>query len=104
VVPSYYESFGLVALESLACGTPLVATDVGEMSRIIRLGINGYIIDDNEPVKLAESIDRLLNRINVHDISAATVRASVKDYRWSNIAGMIGRELHREVSRTAEVA
>ncbi|GAI70814.1 unnamed protein product, partial [marine sediment metagenome] len=38
VVPSYYESFGLAALESLACGTPVVATDVGNLKSVIRRG------------------------------------------------------------------
>jgi D-inositol-3-phosphate glycosyltransferase len=104
VVPSYYESFGLVALESLACGTPVVATDVGEMSRIIRPGVNGYVVDDNEPVKLAECIDRLLAGIDADDVAEAVIRASVKEYAWSNIAAAIGRELNREVMKTATIA
>ncbi|MFC2022384.1 glycosyltransferase, partial [Chloroflexota bacterium] len=47
VVPSYYESFGLVALESLACGTPVVTTDVGDLKSIIRQGETGYVVTDN---------------------------------------------------------
>ena len=42
IVPSYYESFGLVALEALACGTPIVATDVGDLKNIIRQEETGY--------------------------------------------------------------
>ena len=104
VVPSYYESFGLVALESLACGTPVVATDVGEMGRIIHPGINGYLVENNETVKLAESINRLLVGIDTDGMSEAVIRASVEEYTWSNIAGAISRELNREVTKTATVA
>jgi D-inositol-3-phosphate glycosyltransferase len=104
VVPSYYESFGLVTLESLACGTPVVATDVGEMHHIIRPGVTGYIVDDNEPVKIAESIDRSLASIDGNDMSETVIRASVKEYAWSNIAEAISRELNREVTKTVTVA
>jgi D-inositol-3-phosphate glycosyltransferase len=51
VVPSYYESFGLVALESLACGTPVVAADVGDLRNIIREGETGYVVADNAPAR-----------------------------------------------------
>ena len=43
VVPSYYESFGLVALESMACGTPVVASRVGGLPTIVHHGHTGYL-------------------------------------------------------------
>ena len=86
VISSYYESFGLVALESLACGTPVVATDVGGSKSIIREGETGYVVADNEPHHLAEKIDLLLAKKSPDSNSALSIRASVSKYSWSNIA------------------
>ena len=92
VIPSYYESFGLVALESLACGTPVVATDVGNLKSIIRQGKTGYVITDNAPQRLAEKIALLLSRPSTDIESALSIRASVSRFSWSNIAEAISRE------------
>ena len=89
VISSYYESFGLVALESLACGTPVVATDVGGSKSIIREGETGYVVADNEPHHLAEKIDLLLSRRSPDINSALSIRASVSRYSWPNIAEAI---------------
>ncbi|HLB27992.1 MAG TPA: glycosyltransferase [Dehalococcoidales bacterium] len=89
VISSYYESFGLVALESLACGTPVVATDVGGSRSIIREGETGYVVADNEPHHLAEKIDLLLSRRSPDINSALSIRASVSRYSWPNIAEAI---------------
>ena len=66
ILPSYYESFGLVSLESLACGTPVVVNDVGQMRNIIHEGVNGYVTPDNRPEMLAEYISRALTKFNRH--------------------------------------
>ena len=92
VVPSYYESFGLVALESLACGTPVVATDVGDLKNIIRQGETGYVVTDNTPHHLADKITLLLSRQNHDTESTLSIRASVSHFDWSNIAEGIARE------------
>jgi len=89
VVPSYYESFGLVALESLACGTPVVATDVGNHKNLIRQGETGYVIEDNDPRCLADRIALLLLRSESHTKSAQLIRATVNKLSWSNIAEAI---------------
>jgi D-inositol-3-phosphate glycosyltransferase len=92
VVPSYYESFGLVALESLACGTPVVATDVGDFKNIIREGEAGYVVRDNVPQHLAEKIALLLSRPRTDRESARSIRATVSRFNWSNIAEAIIRD------------
>ncbi len=92
VVPSYYESCGLVALESLACGTPVVATDVGNLKSVIRQGETGYVVTDNAPNHLADKIALLLSRPNTDTKSALSIRASVSGFSWSNIAEAIIRE------------
>jgi len=92
VVPSYYESFGLVALESLACGTQVVATDVGNLKNIIRQGETGYVITDNAPHRLADKIALLLSRPRANTKSIMSIRASVSRFSWSNIAEAIIKE------------
>ena len=92
VIPSYCESFGLVALESLACGTPVVATDVGGFRSIIRQGETGYVVADNAPHHLADKIALLLSRPSTAIESALSIRASVSRFSWSNIAEAIIRE------------
>ena len=92
VVPSYYESFGLVALESLACGTPVVATDVGNLKSVIRQGETGYVITDNAPHRLADKIALLLSRPRANTKSIMSIRASVSRFSWSNIAEAIIKE------------
>jgi D-inositol-3-phosphate glycosyltransferase len=92
VIPSYYESFGLVALESLACGTPVVATDVGNFRNLIRQGETGYVVADNTPHHLADKIRLLLSRPSADIESALSIRASVSRFSWSNIAESIIKE------------
>jgi D-inositol-3-phosphate glycosyltransferase len=89
VVPSYYESFGLVVLESLACGTPVVATKVGCAESVIRYGETGYVVTDNDPGSLADKISLLLSRPNGKPDFVHSVRASVARYSWSNISEAI---------------
>lgn len=86
VVPSYYESFGLVALESLACGTPVLATDVGNHRNLIQQGETGYVIADNDPCRLADKIALLLSRSESGTMSAQAIRATVDRFSWTNIA------------------
>ena len=92
VVPSYYESFGLVALESLACGTPVVATDVGNHKNLIRQGQTGYVIEHNDPRRLADRIALLLLSPESDTRSAQSIRATVDRLSWSNIAEAIVKD------------
>ena len=60
IVPSYSESFGLVALESQACGTPVVATAVGGLRTAVADGISGVLVDGHDPKAWSSVISRLL--------------------------------------------
>jgi D-inositol-3-phosphate glycosyltransferase len=93
VVPSYYESFGLVPLESLACGTLVVATDVGDLKGIIKSGETGCIVSSNSPEKLAEGITSILLKSSPDIECKFTIRASVNQWAWSNIAERIVAEM-----------
>jgi len=91
-IPSYYETFGLVALEALACGTPVVATRVGGFADVIRQGETGYVLPDNTPRDLADKIAGLLLRSSVNWQTALSIRASVSRFSWSNIARAVVKQ------------
>ncbi len=86
VVPSYYESFGLAALESLACGTPVVATRVGGIENVVCSGKNGYIVESNAPDELAAGIASALANGNG---SRQAVRNTVAEMGWAVVADRI---------------
>lgn len=86
VVPSYHESFGLVALESLACGTPVIATEVGAMDSIICEGQTGFIVADPKPPALAKAIGNFISKQHANMESVHTIRESVRKFSWSYVA------------------
>lgn len=61
VFPSLYESFGLVAVEAMACGRPVVFTSRGAGAEVIEHGVSGLLCDPTEPVDLADAIASLLH-------------------------------------------
>ena len=92
VMPSYHESFGLVALESMACGTPVIAGDVGGLNRIIQHGKTGYLLKGDVTLSLICRLKRFLNGECSKLLPASIIRASVSSYRWSKIADQILQE------------
>jgi D-inositol-3-phosphate glycosyltransferase len=84
VLPSYYESFGMAALEALACGTPVVTTPVGDWENIIRPGVNGYIAPDNSPPHLARMLSLALTESSF--APPDLIHSTVARFGWENIA------------------
>ncbi|MFQ5855136.1 MAG: glycosyltransferase [Anaerolineae bacterium] len=95
-VPSYYESFGMVALEAMACGTPVIASDVGGLSFIVRDGETGFLIPERDTDALAEKMLLFLSRPELRDDLGSRGVEIAQGYAWSSIARQI-LSLYREV-------
>lgn len=85
VVPSRYESFGMVALEAMACGTPVIASDVGGLSTLVRDGRTGFLVPDGDPEALAAKLQPLLALPEIHDTLGEHGTATAEAYGWPAI-------------------
>lgn len=85
VVTSRYESFGLAAVEALACGTPVVAARVGGLPSIVRDGENGLLVRWRSPEAFAERLDELLGDDALRARLADQARSSVEHFAWQRI-------------------
>ena len=77
VLPSYYESFGMVALEAMACGSAVIASRVGGLQTTVRDGVTGLLVSEGDPCALAETLARVL------DDGALRWRLGREGVRWA---------------------
>ncbi len=89
VMPSRYESFGLAALEAMACGTPVVASDVGGLSYIVRDGETGYLVPEGDERAFAECILNILRHRELRDRLGRRGVEVAQEYAWHTIAEKI---------------
>lgn len=86
VMPSHYESFGMVALEAMATGTPVIASEVGGLAFLVRDGENGFHVPSRDPEALAGRIYELLTNETCRIRLGQNAREYAKRYAWSDIA------------------
>ena len=96
VMPSHYESFGMVALEAMACGTPVVASQVGGLAFLVQDGETGYTVPTGEPEALAARLTELIENSELRKKLGNQAGKFARDYSWEIIAGKIIK-LYEEV-------
>jgi D-inositol-3-phosphate glycosyltransferase len=88
-VPSYNESFGLVAAEAQATGTPVVAAAVGGLTTVVRDGHSGLLVDGHEPEVWAEALRRIVEDDGLRDRLAAGALEQARMFAWERTAEQV---------------
>ncbi len=89
IMPSYYESFGMVALEAMACGTPVIASEVGGLAFLVKDGETGFHVPDRDPELLADRICQIITDPLLRAELGEQAAAYARGYAWPLIADKI---------------
>jgi D-inositol-3-phosphate glycosyltransferase len=102
LVPSRSESFGLVALEAAACGTPVVAAAVGGLRTLVDHGATGFLVEGRDPVDYAAAVAAVLGDARLAGDLSAGAAERARRYTWSMAAARL-RRLYADVTADALV-
>ncbi|GIK65902.1 MAG: glycosyl transferase family 1 [Chloroflexota bacterium] len=89
IMPSDYESFGMVALEAMACGTPVIASQVGGLAFLVRDGETGYLVPVREPAVLAEAIRKIVTHPERRAKMSEAATEVAEQYSWGRIVDQL---------------
>jgi D-inositol-3-phosphate glycosyltransferase len=95
IMPSHYESFGMVALEAMACGTPVIASEVGGLAYLVQDGVTGFHVPDREPEELAGKMCLLLSSPALRREMSTAATLHAQQYAWPAVADQI-QALYRD--------
>lgn len=101
IMPSHYESFGMVALEAMAMGTPVIASEVGGLAHLVQPGVNGFHVPSRDPEALAARILELLTDKELRQQLGRQARTYAKQYSWETI-GVRMLDIYQEVATSQE--
>ena len=108
VMPSHYESFGLVALEAMAMGTPVIASEVGGLAHLVQNGITGFHVPPRNSGALAEQICILLHDEPLRQQLGKQAYDLAQNYDWSVVVDYLvnvyeeAQEVCAEISRPTQ--
>ncbi|HEY1989761.1 MAG TPA: glycosyltransferase [Acidimicrobiales bacterium] len=97
LVPSRSESFGLVALEAAACGTPVVASDVGGLRTLVDHGRTGFLVEDPTPEAFAAWIRQILAEPLLAERLGTGAVLRARRYTWARAAALL-REIYEDLT------
>ncbi|MGA2490175.1 MAG: glycosyltransferase [Anaerolineales bacterium] len=100
VMPSHYESFGMVALEAMACGTPVIASQVGGLAFLVQDGVTGYHVPDEDDKALCDKLTALLGDASLRQTLGRNAAQYAQNYAWEKIATQIV-EIYSDVIRSS---
>jgi D-inositol-3-phosphate glycosyltransferase len=103
IMPSHYESFGMVALEAMACGTPVIASEVGGLAFVVRDGVTGFHVPERDPEALAAKIELLLVDEVLRRHLGRRAACWAESYGWPVIADR-ALDLFHDVTEVRAVA
>ncbi len=86
VVPSYYEPFGIVALEAMACGRPVIASRTGGLAEIVNDGVNGFLVEVGNHLQLAQRMVQLLQDDERRQQMGQAARERANEFSWERTA------------------
>jgi len=89
VMPSHYESFGMVALEAMACGTPVIASEVGGLAFLVQDGETGFHVEDQNAPALAGKLSLLLDDSALRQQLGRQAVAYAQEFAWPQIAAQL---------------
>jgi len=89
IMPSHYESFGMVALEAMACGTPVVASQLGGLPFLVQDGITGFVVPGGDDEILARTLEKLIKDPELREKLGKQAAEYAHFYSWDKIASRV---------------